>query len=417
MRSPVRQRIVFDEIHNYHYKVEYPGGFSFEGDNAYPAINQEFEEISDNPKGRGKMNSCVHSKHRWKGGQISGYTLPDGGRVTLTGDCKTGPGNLFVLFRNFCPAPLTAIGNEGVNSFVNSATSQWSVTGPSEMDLATDILELGQSINSISSAFGGIINIVENLVEFLEGRGHRFMGRPIQFLIDQFLGFEFGIAPLISSVESSLSVIAAADKRLKFLRDTRGRTVTLRQRRFWNDPGGYCTPGAPQGRDPNIIYRLSKNTVTLTIGCKLYHDIHGLDDAWARWSMIKAKAGLMRPYSSAWNLIPFSFLVDWIYDVKQLTDKLDFSGLEFYGDWIISDTWWSSVNEATISAWFTYGTFPTKIGEAIGRGYFRAPGFPEHSSVTGLSRLQQALAAALAGRRHAHYRPAWPGAIDDAFGV
>jgi hypothetical protein len=350
----------------------------------------EREEMLDLPHGKGSINGCYHFKAKSQSFPLRNYTSANGLHFHEFVPEVLWPGAIDEDRQHIPDAP--SLLSSLMTNFVNQTTEGWTPTGPTDVDIATDVLEFGQNINQIKELHSAIRGVVETIGANLF--------RP-KLWIDQFLANEFGTQPLIADISAMIDLTDKATKRLKFLKNTRGRQVTLHSQRVFDDIGGHVDLDPPTIMSDNTQPRLTRNTTVVSIGAKLYHLLYGLDDASANWNLLKAKMGLTRPYTSAWNRVKYSFVVDWFYDVGHLLDSLDFSGIDFYGEWDISPIWHSYKTHAEVKRWFYPFTSdsPYVLTESKFTIYRRGLGFPQVSVIPTFTRLQLALAAALVGQR------------------
>jgi len=287
---------------------------------------------------------------------------------------------------------------EGLFDFQSAAddmTDAWDPI-PDEMSLGNTLLELRE----LKGLVAQWKRILSNLGRLKRRRGPYAPGpsnAPIRDASGAFLGHYFGIVPLAQDIVATLLSTDAVLKRLEFLRDTYGREVTLVSRKVMYDPYAPETVPAMSGSGTIALVR-EHNQIVFTVGCKLYHKLKGLSEVGAWAKATRAYMGLNNPMKIAWNAIPYSFLVDWVYNVGQRLDDAQFPPFE--GGYTISSIWHSTKLEGTVGVWHVpqnlAGNAPRRIaGYKVSR-YSRRRGLPTTSLRT-LTRFKLALLGALVG--------------------
>jgi hypothetical protein len=223
-------------------------------------------------------------------------------------------------------------------------------------------------------------------------------------LPEQFLNLEFGWLPLIRDIRSLLQVVARVNERVEHLKRVNGRTVTIsHQRKFVlvDDPGPPTPPaGEPTYTAMLIVPKVTYKEVFARQHLRVSYDLD-LKGADSFISAMCAALGLTNPLKIIWNAIPFSFVVDWIYDLGSFIDQIGNTD-PFTGTIAIRDAFCSVKSREFVES-FTPAYYPfvgTKtmqsFSTALIRGYHRREGTLEGTiDITGLTPLQQALAAAL----------------------
>lgn len=144
-----------------------------------------------------------------------------------------------------------------------------------------------------------------------------------KFAASAFLEYSYGWVPLLSDVYSSAQDLAKRNL-------SRSDDVTIRG--AFVDSGVISYKVNPQGSSsPNqrytgnlVISKIGANEVTRRVSYKLSLRM-------ANQSLrTKANLGLTNPLTLAWELLPFSFVVDWFLPVGEYLESLSaFSGLQF----------------------------------------------------------------------------------------
>lgn len=126
-------------------------------------------------------------------------------------------------------------------------------------------------------------------------------------LISSHLGYIFGVKPLVNDLAESLVTIGAVRKHLNGLRK--------RNRLAWM-PYSHASK-ATLTSDSGLV----TTTRTVRYSCQAC-GTYNIDNVEELRTAI-AYFGLDRPFSSAWELVPFSFIVDYATRIQNLADWLD----------------------------------------------------------------------------------------------
>lgn len=212
----------------------------------------------------------------------------------------------------------TSAFNAGYDDFRSkiSDTSTW----------ANNLIEANQAIASIVSRAGQLGRFVTLLrkgrvvdaasqLRTPVPRGARSSVRDkVKSLSDQWLEWHFGWEPLVQDIGNAIEVLQKADFGL---RRVRGKSRYNNQYDYRLDNSS--NPDTHLPGEVSLIHR------------KVRHDF--LFQADVRISNPNAylanQMGFVNPLSVAWELVPFSFVVDWFGNVGQvLSSMTDFVGLE-----------------------------------------------------------------------------------------
>ena len=220
-----------------------------------------------------------------------------------------------------------------------------------------------------------------------------------------FLSWNFGWMPLIRDIQQLYATAFIIVDRLKYLRKVNKRTVTVRYaEKFAHEivPITLSGPVPQPGNDTthDVTGELEGYTEVFA-NIQVHYDLEGLDyDLWTALVSTLAALNIGNPAQVVWNAIPFSFVVDWIYNVSDLLDSMEIQ--PFKG---------TLTMEGASCAYKTYtrlGHFNMTYKPILGPcqwgayastqvfGYHRRSGMPEGDiDMTGLTPFQQALATAL----------------------
>lgn len=134
------------------------------------------------------------------------------------------------------------------------------------------------------------------------------------------LNYEFAIRPFIDDVNRILDILANGGKRIKEFVQRSGRPQT----RYYSESEEYQHPDlefyiASYSR---AWMRPQKANVVRSATMRYTYSVPGMDDVYSKLFGYLAQLGVnpTRP-SIVWNALPFTFLVDWFFDVGDWLDN------------------------------------------------------------------------------------------------
>lgn len=222
-----------------------------------------------------------------------------------------------------------------------------------------------------------------------------------------FLGFQFGIKPMIGDIKTILNLGDAIAKRIQFLRSNANKVIPLSFVRT-------ITPRSPglEIRVPFVgtltgltyVFKEFSYQGVFRIFGKLVQNLDIPDTKLTTIKAFAAAAGFNNPAAIVWEAIPYSFVIDWFFHVSSLIDTLNIQ--PFGGEFNVSKVGWS-LKDSII--WGVYleqgpegGFHRDFLGQVTIRRFHREPGFPVGSLFLtdgSLSPTQQLLAGALLEQR------------------
>jgi hypothetical protein len=134
------------------------------------------------------------------------------------------------------------------------------------------------------------------------------------------LAYKFAIKPAIADFRSSLDAHSVIEKRLRFIESKRGTFVPIKVRRkFSSTVGSYTTPDR-------------HDTAASIFDAYTERDRIGMISCWAkvrsditvqpRWAAYTEYFGLNKILGTVWELIPFSFVIDWVTNAQEMVNKM-----------------------------------------------------------------------------------------------
>jgi len=265
---------------------------------------------------------------------------------------------------------------------------------PGKSLLGESIVENGIFID----AFKAVTNPTRFLLNFLSTAKREFFSRKRSTLgkvakaardaSGGFLGYQFAVKPAIGEIVNILSAHHLVQSRLNYLRSNVGGYVPIRAR--MKIPSDFTNTTVSSTR----ILCDSKETVgCISALAKIREDLSYVKD----WQAYVQFFGLHKFIGLAWELLPFSFVIDWVtnagdYVSRYCTPKF---GSPYYN---IRNICHSKKESLTESLWIPDGLLhsetastlvggPVKIGSFTTTSYTRNPGLPKTSGSIDFSRL------------------------------
>jgi len=131
------------------------------------------------------------------------------------------------------------------------------------------------------------------------------------------LNFKFGVVPAITDLRSTIAAHSKVQSRLDFLNRHRGQYVPIRAKRTLPatfTPSTFTSPFLDFGS----VYRKAYTIATIFGMGRIRSDINEA----SRWRAYSEYFGLNKVVGTAWELIPFSFVVDWFTNSQERINSL-----------------------------------------------------------------------------------------------
>lgn len=202
----------------------------------------------------------------------------------------------------------------------NSAHEKFVSSVQDRAAIGVDVAEYSQSVDMIATAARKIGNIASavrqkdlgKLIENLDPRGAPSFKKPTwkKAFADNFLQVHFGWVPLCQDLHDAAQVISNPLK---------STSVTSRSHNVQESYAHY-EDQAPNGS----WYYSQTQTEKNNYYCKMGADVKVTNPA----LHLASQLGITNPLAIAWELVPFSFVVDWFANIGQFVAQLDeFAGL------------------------------------------------------------------------------------------
>jgi len=132
------------------------------------------------------------------------------------------------------------------------------------------------------------------------------------------LQLKFGVMPAIQDVVSTISSHSKVDARLQYLRSHRGGYIPIRVRS--TERYGVGEPNLSGATPGSIVVALAEKLTLSSISAmgRVREDLN----EGAKWRAYAEYFGLNKVIGTAWELIPFSFVVDWFTNAQERINDL-----------------------------------------------------------------------------------------------
>lgn len=205
---------------------------------------------------------------------------------------------------------------------------------------------------------------------------------------DAYLSYNFGVKPAIDEIKNIFEAHRKVQSRLNFLRSNVGGYVPVRARTYV--PSSFT--------NNNVVTRSLLCDRKETIGVisalgKVRPDLDYIED----WQAYVQFFGLHKFIGLAWELVPFSFVLDWVTNAGDYISRYTTPnfGSPFYNlrnlcyskKEILQESYWipNGLLHSETSSTLVDG--PVKLGSITTSTYTRNPGLPKTSGSVDFSRL------------------------------
>jgi len=215
--------------------------------------------------------------------------------------------------------------------------------------------------------------------------------------VNAHLSYDFAVKPAIEDVKASLNAHHFVSQRMKYLRQHVGSYVPIRVRSVLDTSFDNSFPTPPGVGQASKLYTNIGHK--RSIGCigawaRIREDLDWNDT----WSAYLQYFGVDRLVGLAWELIPFSFVIDWVTDAQEFLNRNTRlrSGGPFYG---IRNICASLKEETRLKLMFQPGYVssmqsnivnpvgPTHLGSSTQTTYYRYTKIPTTSGLVDFSNL------------------------------
>lgn len=198
-----------------------------------------------------------------------------------------------------------------MNELMRDATGSM----PTGVNLVVNAAELASLKTLVPSLLAGIKSVVKNKL----GR------KSVRELAGSHLAYEFGLAPLIGDLSSMFAIREKVAKRIAELEARNGRSIRL-VKRVPSSVVRIPISSTFSGYPGHIIMEEGQWIGTIEGAVQATVNSFFVNDASAQTKLWSSALGLSTPLQSIWELVPFSFVIDWFVPIGntflRLEDKL-----------------------------------------------------------------------------------------------
>lgn len=242
--------------------------------------------------------------------------------------------NLYNIQHGFYTSALNMMPDAQLMGYGATAIKETMPTKP-EISLSTSLAELAGGLPSM---------IGRQLVR----------DRSLSAVGGEYLNYQFGIAPLVSDAASVIDLTKRYEEILKQFKRDNGRLVR-RRRTLVDEKTEYSTVpktayayAGPYGKTVSMLYTTdyidkiqSSRRVWFSGAYKLAYPL-SLDDSLREITEFNRVWGVIPTPELVWEMIPFSWLVDWFTNVGDVISNVSTLGSSLqldYGYIMVEDTW------------------------------------------------------------------------------
>jgi len=210
-----------------------------------------------------------------------------------------------------------------------------------------------------------------------------------------FLSYNFAIKPAISDIQSAIASHHKVSQRMQFLISHRGRYVPVRVMRSFERSPDFSNPGPMPSGESSSMYAVVTKRSTARLGCwaKVREDLTYNEI----WKAYLEYFGINKIVGLAWELIPFSFIVDWFTNAQERINSL--TRIRTGGPFTELLGFFASTKEESTTTVFLRPGFnhgygfpmlrsdPFEIASKTSTSYNRYPTIPDTSGVVDISTL------------------------------
>lgn len=189
------------------------------------------------------------------------------------------------------------------------------------LDLGANLFELGQVKTLIPSIYSSLKSL-ESVSRTVTPLSVKTIARGARESANLHLAYAFGIMPLINDVRSLIASVKGLQDRITWLRKNSGRPVRVD---FSKDLSTTSLPADSvvlDNENERVTVEVKAYRCTYHAFATLTYDVSSLSDIELGLRLMTRTLGLDKPLNTAWELLPWSFVVDWIFAIGQWLDRI-----------------------------------------------------------------------------------------------
>jgi hypothetical protein len=198
------------------------------------------------------------------------------------------------------------------------------ITNPKKhvLGLIKDVVRRGishQNLGQVRKYYASRVDkhAVRTAFRLLSSGEGTILSSSLRAAIDAHLTFKFGVEPALSEVASMIASHASVDVQLDRLKRNAGRYLPIRVRRKIPSSFDSSITATPY---VDYLWRQSDQHLVAVMSAmgRVREDINEA----SRWRAYTEYFGLNKVVGTAWELIPFSFVVDWVTNAQERLNDL-----------------------------------------------------------------------------------------------
>jgi len=162
-----------------------------------------------------------------------------------------------------------------------------------------------QTLSSLGGQYGASLSEVKRLVKGLAGG---------------YLALLFGVLPIISDVKGVYRGLTELEKHVSWLRKNQGKPVRVSYRA--TIPYSGVANSLITGSNAGWETRALQNKAFYHAFAIVTYDVSSLTDLELRLRALTRRFGFDDPIGTFWELVPFSFVIDWLINVGEFLNSL-----------------------------------------------------------------------------------------------
>lgn len=315
--------------------LQYPGyTYQYGTENRY--LFDEYSSILDGTGKRSESHPCLHTKTEAHLNRLTSFDMTPG-MVSWT---KTTASPYWVPretaqwiratnVRTWLDNTSYERGTPRWSQFLSSAFQSFTEQVPTVIDvphLLQDVLTLKGLVKQCIQVVKRVWKFLPKLVPHIGGRALNLMSlrAVIKEMSNDYLLYKFGIKPLMQEVEQFAHGVVGILKRLDFLRRTQGSCFSCKYSESITYTGVDQMLGTADNRGLGsalLMLREIEGTIRYTATARVQNNLIGLDGFLSNIRYSIGALGGKDVVKFLWDLVPFSFVVDWFYNIGELCDR------------------------------------------------------------------------------------------------
>lgn len=356
-------------------------------------IHNDTQTIIDTVGSRGFFNECHHTKYRVVPVTVSGAynkpSTPPGFPAAYNSWVKIGESKGPLVVQTTPASQLTSYLNTPSlpridwASLVYQVGSQLDGRMTTGQNLLVSLAQLSQVVGMVKNPFN-----LKKLPRLLRSKP---LGELSRMSASSLLEYQFGWKPLMNDIRQLAVVTTEVSKHTDYLRETVNKYVSLASRQVdvFDPP---IALGTPIGGDASV--RITPYVSEVKRSACFSVDVRRTEAAlaWTRMDQVLNRLGTRDVALALWDLVPFSFVVDWFTHINRFLEqgpigweKFDLrrvgysTKVEWFAKYKVYSVATSSVSGVS-PVYVDYHTDPLLVKTS----YDRWSGFPDQTTSVGL---------------------------------